>query len=80
MHGFCLVANSTGIASPTTVKPLIKDTPKEDRPPNKGHYTHLVQNNLQKRTDLPTKDTIHTLYKITSKRGQTSQQRTLYTK
>ena len=59
MHGFCLVANSTGIASPTTVKPPIKDTPKENRPPNKGHYTNSVQNNLQKRTDLPTKDTIH---------------------
>ena len=38
-----------------TVKPPIKDTPKEDRPPNKGRlemllYTHSVQNNLQKRT------------------------------
>ena len=36
----------------TTMKPPIKDTPEEDKLPNKGHTkcTHSVHNNLQKRT------------------------------
>ena len=37
------------------VKPLIKDNPKEDKPPNKGQAESTP---------------VHTLYKITSERGQ----------
>ena len=45
-----------------TVKLLIKDTLKEDKPPNKGQ----AENTL-----------VYIIYKkITSERGQTSQQRT----
>ena len=44
------------------MKPPIKDTLKEDKPPNKGHTKSTL---------------VHTLYKITSERGQlTSLQRT----
>ncbi len=39
-----------------TVKPPIKDTPKEDKPPNKGQTKSTLD--------------IYTLYKITSERGQ----------
>ena len=38
-----------------TVKPPIKDTPKEDKPPSKGHTICTL---------------VYTLYKITSERGQ----------
>ena len=58
----------------STVKPLIKDTPKEDKPPNKGHTTmyssiiiHSVQNNLRKRTNLPTKDILKLVYTLCTK-------------
>ncbi len=46
----------------TTVKPTIKNTPKEDNLPTKDNlkvpfYTHSIQNNLQKlEANLPTKD------------------------
>ena len=45
----------------TIVKPLIKDTPKEDKPPNKGQdestlvYT-LYRKSLLKEDNLSTKD------------------------
>ena len=49
------------VSGSTTVKPLIKDTPKEDKPPNKGQSRNTVVYTLctkypPKEDNLSTKD------------------------
>ena len=56
---FCLL--SVYSVSITTVKPLIRDTPKDDKPPNKGqaestHVYTLYRKSPLKEDNLSTKD------------------------